>query len=199
MLVNSAPPKCRNPRLPEGFLKWSGRRDSNSRRPPWQGGALPTELRPQNRVQGVGWGWRPSTAIFHSGRDDPQLPAPGGVTRDENLVPASAKTQLVAQATALRTLRPESHAVLRLCSFTVAAPREAGLVGDVCGSAAYRSIRGRLPVAIRYPAFFRLGASRNSVSGREGAVLFEPALASNNSARMRTSTRSTSSTFTGSL
>jgi hypothetical protein len=27
--------------------KWSGRRDSNSRRPPWQGGALPTELRPQ--------------------------------------------------------------------------------------------------------------------------------------------------------
>jgi hypothetical protein len=29
--------------------KWSGRRDSNSRRPPWQGGALPTELRPQIR------------------------------------------------------------------------------------------------------------------------------------------------------
>ena len=27
--------------------KWSGRRDSNSRRPPWQGGALPTELHPQ--------------------------------------------------------------------------------------------------------------------------------------------------------
>ena len=26
-------------------LKWSRRRDSNSRRPPWQGGALPTELR----------------------------------------------------------------------------------------------------------------------------------------------------------
>ena len=28
---------------------WSGRRDSNSRRPPWQGCALPTELRPQCR------------------------------------------------------------------------------------------------------------------------------------------------------
>lgn len=27
--------------------KWSGRRVSNSRPPPWQGGALPTELRPQ--------------------------------------------------------------------------------------------------------------------------------------------------------
>ena len=26
---------------------WSGRRDSNPRHPPWQGGALPTELRPQ--------------------------------------------------------------------------------------------------------------------------------------------------------
>jgi hypothetical protein len=25
---------------------WSGRRDSNPRHPPWQGGALPTELRP---------------------------------------------------------------------------------------------------------------------------------------------------------
>jgi hypothetical protein len=30
-------------------MNWSGRRDSNSRRPPWQGGALPTELRPQCR------------------------------------------------------------------------------------------------------------------------------------------------------
>ena len=29
---------------------WSGRRDSDSRPPPWQGGALPTELLPQNRV-----------------------------------------------------------------------------------------------------------------------------------------------------
>ena len=28
-------------------LKWSERRGSNSRHPPWQGGALPTELRPQ--------------------------------------------------------------------------------------------------------------------------------------------------------
>ncbi len=26
--------------------KWSGKRDSNSRPPPWQGGALPTELFP---------------------------------------------------------------------------------------------------------------------------------------------------------
>jgi hypothetical protein len=26
--------------------QWSGRRDSNPRHPPWQGGALPTELRP---------------------------------------------------------------------------------------------------------------------------------------------------------
>src|SRR3954464_14206438 len=32
-----------------GFTKWSGRRDSNSRRPPWQGGALPTELLPRGR------------------------------------------------------------------------------------------------------------------------------------------------------
>ena len=27
-------------------IKWSGRRDSDSRPPPWQGGALPTELLP---------------------------------------------------------------------------------------------------------------------------------------------------------
>ncbi len=26
--------------------KWSGRTDSNRRQPPWQGGALPAELRP---------------------------------------------------------------------------------------------------------------------------------------------------------
>src|SRR4026208_2472873 len=28
-------------------LTWSGRRDSNPRPPPWQGGALPTEPRPR--------------------------------------------------------------------------------------------------------------------------------------------------------
>src|SRR5207253_4404676 len=33
------PPKC--------SLTWSGRRDSNPRPPPWQGGALPTEPRPR--------------------------------------------------------------------------------------------------------------------------------------------------------
>ena len=33
--------------LPLGYgTEWSGRRDSDSRPPPWQGGALPTELLP---------------------------------------------------------------------------------------------------------------------------------------------------------
>ena len=32
---------------PKGGLIWSGRRGSNSLPPPWQGGALPDELRPQ--------------------------------------------------------------------------------------------------------------------------------------------------------
>ena len=31
--------------------KWSGKRDSNSRLPPWQGGALPTELFPLYRLR----------------------------------------------------------------------------------------------------------------------------------------------------
>src|SRR2546427_6887905 len=38
--VNPTP----DPREP---LTWSGRRDSNPRPPPWQGGALPTEPRPR--------------------------------------------------------------------------------------------------------------------------------------------------------
>ena len=33
--------------------KWSGRRDSDSRPPPWQGGALPTELLPQKKCPGT--------------------------------------------------------------------------------------------------------------------------------------------------
>ena len=33
--------------------KWSGRRDSDSRPPPWQGGALPTELLPQKWCLGA--------------------------------------------------------------------------------------------------------------------------------------------------
>ncbi len=32
------------------FEEWSGRRDSNSRHPPWQGGALPAELRPHMMI-----------------------------------------------------------------------------------------------------------------------------------------------------
>ena len=44
------------------FKKWSGRRGSNSRRPPWQGGALPTELRPRT---GVGSDCPPSRRQHH--------------------------------------------------------------------------------------------------------------------------------------
>ncbi len=40
--------------LPLGYgaKKWSGQRDSNSLPPPWQGGALPNELCPQNGASG---------------------------------------------------------------------------------------------------------------------------------------------------
>ena len=34
------------PQGERGLFVWSGRRDSNPRPPPWQGGALATELRP---------------------------------------------------------------------------------------------------------------------------------------------------------
>src|SRR5690349_14410715 len=33
---------------------WSGRRDSNSRHLPWQGSALPTELRPRREARKLG-------------------------------------------------------------------------------------------------------------------------------------------------
>ena len=36
------------PRRCRGVIFWSGRRGSNSLPPPWQGGALPDELRPRN-------------------------------------------------------------------------------------------------------------------------------------------------------
>ena len=38
----------KNPNLTVGDFFWSGRRGSNSLPPPWQGGALPDELRPRN-------------------------------------------------------------------------------------------------------------------------------------------------------
>ena len=47
--------------------KWSGRRDSNSRRPPWQGGALPTELRPQTGRREHSLRWRASTGFLTNG------------------------------------------------------------------------------------------------------------------------------------
>ena len=38
--------------VPCGTEKWSGRRGSNSLPPPWQGGALPDELRPHDGASG---------------------------------------------------------------------------------------------------------------------------------------------------
>jgi hypothetical protein len=40
----------KKPRKNRGFLKWSGKRDSNSRPQPWQGCALPAELFPRKLV-----------------------------------------------------------------------------------------------------------------------------------------------------
>ena len=45
--ARSTGPLSRSTVVPSGLrLLWSGRRDSNPRPPPWQGGALPTEPRP---------------------------------------------------------------------------------------------------------------------------------------------------------
>ena len=49
-----------------GF-SWSGRRDSNSLPPPWQGGALPNELRPQ-------WCLRPESNWRHADFQSAALP-----------------------------------------------------------------------------------------------------------------------------
>jgi hypothetical protein len=45
-LSRSSHSKRQNPLLSRGFI-WSGRRDSNPRPSPWQGDALPAELRPR--------------------------------------------------------------------------------------------------------------------------------------------------------
>ena len=45
--------------------KWSGRRGSNPRPPPWQGGALSTELLPQLKLNGgLKWNRTTDTRIF---------------------------------------------------------------------------------------------------------------------------------------
>ena len=49
-------------------MKWSGRRGSNSLPPPWQGGALPDELRPQ-------WCLRPGSDRRHADFQSAALPA----------------------------------------------------------------------------------------------------------------------------
>ena len=45
---NQSPLQKITPRRCRGVIFWSGRRGSNSLPPPWQGGALPDELRPRN-------------------------------------------------------------------------------------------------------------------------------------------------------
>ena len=49
-------------------MKWSGRRGSNSLPPPWQGGALPNELNPQN------WCLRAELNHRHGDFQSPALP-----------------------------------------------------------------------------------------------------------------------------
>jgi hypothetical protein len=58
-LVTSSLPRKYSTTEPRELLsgkEWSGRRGSNSRLPPWKGGALPTELRPQKVIY-IKW-WR---------------------------------------------------------------------------------------------------------------------------------------------
>ena len=43
------------------FVRWSGRRDSNSRRSPWQGDALPLS---HSRINAFGWNRTADTGIF---------------------------------------------------------------------------------------------------------------------------------------
>ena len=56
-----------------GFF-WSGRRDSNSLPPPWQGGALPNELRPRILPQRGRWCLRPESNWRHADFQSAALP-----------------------------------------------------------------------------------------------------------------------------
>ena len=67
---NEALQKHKTHPIKSGLCKWSGRRDSNSRRPPWQGGALPTELHPQSRPKQVEGSEASSTAILGRGQQE---------------------------------------------------------------------------------------------------------------------------------
>ena len=53
---------------------WSGQRDSNSLPPPWQGGALPNELRPQILPQRGRWCLRPESNWRHADFQSAALP-----------------------------------------------------------------------------------------------------------------------------
>jgi hypothetical protein len=61
------------------FQKWSGRRGSNSRHLPWQGSALPTELRPHTNIYGIPPGTRTPTNGFGDRR--------AAITPERYLVP----------------------------------------------------------------------------------------------------------------
>ncbi len=54
--------------------RWSGRRDSNSLPPPWQGGALPNELRPQILPIFGRWCLRPESNWRHADFQSAALP-----------------------------------------------------------------------------------------------------------------------------
>ena len=56
-----------------GFF-WSGRRDSNSLPPPWQGGALPNELRPRILPIFGRWCLRPESDRRHADFQSAALP-----------------------------------------------------------------------------------------------------------------------------
>ena len=64
--------------LPISTVFWSGRRGSNSLPPPWQGGALPDELRPQDvyslRRIHKKWCLRSESNQWHGDFQSPALP-----------------------------------------------------------------------------------------------------------------------------
>ena len=60
--------------IPEKKGSWSGRRGSNSLPPPWQGGALPDELRPHNGIQRIPWCPRSESNQRHADFQSAALP-----------------------------------------------------------------------------------------------------------------------------
>ena len=133
---------------PKGGQKWSGRRGSNSLPPPWQGGALPDELRPHT------WCIYPCTLPFVSQTGPPRKLANARFCGEEE------KFQCLSQRSCFARL-PDKRLTFRRGASDRNRTNDTGIFSPLLYRLSYRGIESAFIPALPKIRFLNRGPRKN--------------------------------------